>query len=185
MSIISPMTRKPASIQGVRLFRAFRQGVGLQETTGKNRHLPVVTFYSPPPPSEPASHRRFRRQPRSHSPTHLHTSALPNLSDFLSPHLPQNPNLSTHRFVQTPQLHTPPLVTFHKKPAHPQLCTLCTIVPLQTYSKLLCRKSLTFAPPYDIISTVKHIRKEYSICTRSQPPSPATLSATSKPQPTS
>ena len=115
MSIISLMTRQPASIQGVRLFRAFRQGDGLQENTGKNRHLPVVTFYSPPPPSEPASHRRFRHQPRSHSPIHLHTTALPNLSDFLSPRLPQNPNLSTHRFVQTPQLHTPPLVTFHKK----------------------------------------------------------------------
>lgn len=85
MSIISLTTRKPASIQGVRLFRAFRQGVGLQETTGKNRHLPVVTFYSPPPPSEPASHRRFRHQPRSHSPTHLHTTALPNLSDFFRP----------------------------------------------------------------------------------------------------
>lgn len=115
MSIISLMTRKPASIQGVRLFRAFRRGISLQENTAKNRNLPVVTFYSPPPPSEPVSHRRFRHQPRSHSPTHLHTSASPHLSDFLPPRLPQNPNLSTHRFVQTHQLHTPPLVTFHKK----------------------------------------------------------------------
>ena len=91
MSITSPMPRNPASIQGVRLFRVFRRGVDLQETTGKNRNLPVVTFYSPPPPSEPASHRRFRHQPRSHSPTHLHTSASPHLSDFLPPRLPQKP----------------------------------------------------------------------------------------------
>lgn len=119
MSIISLMTRKPASIQGVRLFRAFRRGISLQETAAKNRNLPVVTFYSPPPPHKPASHRRFRHQPRSYSPTHLHTTALLNLSDFFPPRLPQNPNLSTHRFVQTHQLHASPLVTFHKNPTHP------------------------------------------------------------------
>lgn len=174
MSITSSQTRKPASNKGCLTFSSSQTGVSLQENTGKNRHLPVVTFYSPPPPSEPVSYRSFRHQLRSHSPTHLHTTALPNLSDFLPPVSRQNPNLSTHRFVQTPQLHTPPFVTFHKNPIHNQLCTLCTIVPYQTYSKLLCRKSLTFTPPYGIISTVKHIRKEHSICTRSQPPSQAT-----------
>ena len=174
MSIARRITPNVASLRGCRTFSSSQTGVGLQDLAAKKHDLPVVTFYSPPPPSEPASHRRFRHQPRSHSPTHLHTSANPNLSDFSPPRPRQNPNLSTHRFVQTPQFHTPPLVTFHKKPAHPQLCTLCTTVPLQTYSKLLCRKSLTFAPPYGIISTVKHIRKEYSICTRFQPPSPAT-----------
>lgn len=104
-----------ASLRGCLTFSSSQTGVSLQENTGKNRHLPVVTFYSPPPPHKPASHRRFRHQPRSHSPTHLHTTAIPNLSDFFPPRLPQNPNLSTHRFVQTHQLHTPPLVTFHKK----------------------------------------------------------------------
>ena len=157
-----------------RTFSSSQTGVSLQDLAAKKHDLPVVTFYSPPPPNEPASHRRFRRQPRSHSPTHLHTTALPNLSDFFPPRLPQNPNLSTHRFVQTHQIHAPPLVTFHKNPIHNQLCTLCTIVPHQTYSKLLCRKSLTFAPPYGIISTVKRIRKEHSICIKSQPLSPAT-----------
>lgn len=174
MSIAGRITQTWLPCVAVGLFRVVRRGVSLQENTGKNRHLPVVTFYSPPPPSEPVSHRRFRHQLRSHSPTHLHTSALPNLSDFLPPRLPQNPNLSTHRFVQTPQLHASPLVTFHKNPTRNQLCTLCTTVPLQTYSKLLCRKPLTFAPPYGIISTVKHIRKEHSICIKSQPPSQAT-----------
>ena len=174
MSIIGRITPEMASLRGCLTFSSSQTGVSLQETAAKNHNLPVVTFYSPPPPSEPASNRRFRHQPRSHSPTHLHTTALLNLSDFLPPRLPQNPNLSTHRFVQPHQLHTPPLVTFHKNPTHPQLCTLCTIVPHQTYSKLLCRKSLTFALPYGIISTVKHIRKEHSICIKSQPLSPAT-----------
>ena len=53
MSITSLQTRKRAPIQGVRLFRVVRRGISLQETTGKNRHLPVVTFYSPPPPTNP------------------------------------------------------------------------------------------------------------------------------------
>ena len=51
-------------------FSSIQTGVSLQENTGKNRHLPVVTFYSPPPPSEPASHRRFRHQPRYPNPPH-------------------------------------------------------------------------------------------------------------------
>lgn len=119
MSIISLMTRKPASIQGVRLFRAFRRGISLQENTAKNRNLPVVTFYSPPPPSEPVSHRRFRHQPRSHSPTHLHTSASPHLSDFLPPRLPQNPNLSTHRFCTNPP--TPHPTTRHIPQKNPPI----------------------------------------------------------------
>lgn len=111
MSITSLKTRKPASIQGVWLFRVVRQGVGLQENTGKNRTLPVVTFYSPPPPSEPASHRRFRHQPRSHSPTHLHTTALPNLSDFLPPRLPPKPEPPHAPFCTNPP--TPRPTTRH------------------------------------------------------------------------
>ena len=174
MSITSLQTRNPASIQGVRLFRVVRRGISLQETAAKNRNLPVVTFYSPPPPSEPASHRRFRHQPRSHSPTHLHTTAFPNLSDFFPTRLPPKPEPLHAPFCTNPPTPHPNTRHIPQKPAHPQLCTLCTIVPSQTYSKLLCRKSLTFAPPYDIISTVKHIRKEHSICTRSQPLSPAT-----------
>ena len=84
----NPQTRFNSSVG---LLEKVEQGVGLQETAAKKHDLPVVTFYSPPPPSEPASHRRFRHQPRSHSPTHLHTTALPNLSDFLPPRLPPKP----------------------------------------------------------------------------------------------
>ena len=85
MSIAGRITPNVASLRGVRLFRAFRRGISLQEIAAKNRNLPVVTFYSPPPPSEPASHRRFRHQPRSHSPTHLHTSASPTCPTFYRP----------------------------------------------------------------------------------------------------
>ena len=125
MSITSPMPRNPASIQGVRLFRAFRQGVGLQENTAKNRHLPVVTFYSPPPPNEPASHRRFRHQPRSHSPTHLHTSASPHLSDFFPPRPPPKPEPLHAPFCTNPP--TPRPTTRHipqKTRPSPTLYTL-------------------------------------------------------------
>ena len=174
MSIISLVTRNPASIQGCLTFSSSQTGVGLQENTAKNRNLPVVTFYSQPHPNEPASHRRFRHQPRSHSPTHLHTSALPNLSDFSHPVSHKNPNPFTHRFVQTAQLHAPPIVTFHKSPTQVQLCKNCTNVPHKTYSKIICRKSLTFALQYGILRTVKHIRKEHSICIKSHPPSQVT-----------
>ena len=111
MSIISLMTRQPASIQGVRLFRVVRQGVSLQEAAAKNRHLPVVTFYSPPPPHKPSSHRRFRRQPRSYSPIHLHTTALPNLSDFFPPRLPPKTEPLHAPFCATPP--TPHPTTRH------------------------------------------------------------------------
>ena len=155
MSITSLQTRQPASIQGVRLFRVVRPGVSLQETTGKNSHLPVVTFYSPPPPSKPASHRRFRHQPRSHSPTHLHTTALPNLSDFLPPRLPPKPEplhapfctnpptpRPTARHIPQKALPSPTLYTLHNcsapnifKIIMSQVLDICTPIWYNKYSK--------------------------------------------------
>lgn len=85
MSIIGRITPDMASLRGCLTFSSSQTGVGLQENTAKNRTLPVVTFYSTPPPNEPASHRRFRHQPRSHSSTHLHTSANPICLTFYRP----------------------------------------------------------------------------------------------------
>lgn len=86
-----PKMPKMASLRGCLTFSSSQTGVSLQENTAKNRNLPVVTFCSPPPPNEPASHRRFRHQPRSQSPTHLHTSTNPHLSDFSPLRHPQKP----------------------------------------------------------------------------------------------
>ena len=185
MSIISLMTRQPASIQGVWLFRVVRPGVSLQETTGKNSHLPVVTFYSPPPLSEPASHRRFRHQLRSHSPTHLHTSASPHLSDFLPPRLPPKPVPPHAPFCTNSP--TPHPTTRHipqKTRPSPTLYTLYNCSTSNIF-KIIMSQVLDICTPIWYNKYSKHIRKEHSICIKSQPPSPATLSAISKPQPTS
>ena len=155
MSIKSLATRKPASIQGVRLFRVVRRGISLQETAAKNRNLPVVTFYSPPHPNEPASHRRFRHQPRSHSPTHLHTSANPNLSDFSPPRPPPKPEPlhapfcanspiphPTTRHIPQKTHPQPTLYTLHNcstsnifKIIMSQVLDICTLIWYNKYSK--------------------------------------------------
>ena len=139
----------------VGLFRVVRRGISLQETAAKNRNLPVVTFYSPPPPSEPASHRRFRHQPRSYSPTHLHTTALPNLSDFFPPPSPAKPEPlhapfctnsptphPTTRHIPQKTRPSPTLYTLHNcstsnifKIIMSQVLDICTPIWYNKYSK--------------------------------------------------
>ena len=155
MSIAGRITPNVASLRGCLTFSSSQTGVGLQETTGKKHDLPVVTFYSPPPPNEPASHRRFRHQPRSHSPTHLHTSALPNLSDFLPPRLPPKPVPPhapfctnsptphlTARHIPQKTLPSPTLYTLHNcsepnifKIIMSQVLDICTPIWYNKYSK--------------------------------------------------
>ena len=155
MSITSSQTRKPASNKGCLTFSSSQTGVGLQDLAAKKHDLPVVTFYSPPPPNEPVSHRRFRHQPRSHSPTHLHTSASPHLSDFFPPRLPPKPeplhapfctdpptSHPTTRHIPQKSHPSPTLYTLHNcstsnilKIIMSQVLDICTPIWYNKYSK--------------------------------------------------